>query len=93
MIPSVRSRCTWSAASGARWRWGCSRVNPEHSIAIQALGVAAYGVFCAAFAAAAFGIIRATMGLRVSREEEIRGLDLGEHGMEAYPDFQGFLTK
>lgn len=33
------------------------------------------------------------MGLRVSKEEEIEGLDIGEHGMEAYPDFQGFLTK
>jgi ammonia channel protein AmtB len=31
--------------------------------------------------------------MRVSREEEIAGLDLGEHGMKAYPDFQGFLTK
>jgi ammonium transporter, Amt family len=26
-------------------------------------------------------------GLRVSEEEEVDGLDLGEHGMEAYPDF------
>lgn len=38
-------------------------------------------------------VIKAIMGLRVSREEEIGGLDIGEHGMEAYPDFQGFLTK
>ena len=37
--------------------------------------------------------IKALMGLRVSRAEEIGGLDVGEHGMEAYPDFQGFLTK
>ena len=37
--------------------------------------------------------IKAIMGIRVSREEEIEGLDIGEHGMEAYPDFQGFLTK
>ncbi len=28
------------------------------------------------------------MGLRVSEEEEIGGLDLGEHSMEAYPDFE-----
>jgi ammonium transporter, Amt family len=37
--------------------------------------------------------IKALLGLRVSRAEEIGGLDVGEHGMEAYPDFQGFLTK
>ena len=29
-----------------------------------------------------------TMGLRVSEEEEMKGLDITEHGMEAYPDFQ-----
>jgi len=31
--------------------------------------------------------------MRVSKREEIVGLDIGEHGMKAYPDFQGFLTK
>ena len=35
----------------------------------------------------------AIMGIRVTREEELGGLDIGEHGNEAYPDFQGFLTK
>ncbi len=34
-------------------------------------------------------IVKAIMGLRVSQEEEIEGLDIGEHGQEAYPDFQG----
>jgi len=38
-------------------------------------------------------IIKLTMGVRVKKEEEITGLDIGEHGIEAYPDFQGFLTK
>jgi Amt family ammonium transporter len=33
------------------------------------------------------------IGLRVSREEELRGLDICEHNNEAYPDFQGFLVK
>jgi len=28
------------------------------------------------------------MGIRVSEEEENEGLDIGEHGQEAYPDFQ-----
>jgi ammonium transporter, Amt family len=31
--------------------------------------------------------VKATMGLRVSEEEEFQGLDIGEHGQEAYPDF------
>ena len=37
-----------------------------------------------------FYAIKKTMGLRVSREEEIKGLDIEEHGMEAYAGFQIF---
>ncbi len=33
------------------------------------------------------------MGIRVSQEEELRGLDIGEHGMEAYSGFQIFLNQ
>jgi Amt family ammonium transporter len=40
-----------------------------------------------------FFVLKKLGALRVSAEEETRGLDIGEHGMEAYPDFQGFLTK
>ncbi len=36
-----------------------------------------------------FVAIKFTMGLRVSEHEEIRGLDLDEHGLEAYPEFSG----
>ena len=32
-----------------------------------------------------FGLLKATVGLRVSREEELQGLDISEHGTEAYP--------
>jgi Amt family ammonium transporter len=53
----------------------------------QALGVAAYGVVTFIFAMAVFGALKATMGIRVSASEEIEGLDIGEHGMEAYPGF------
>ncbi|VVB71504.1 Ammonium Transporter Family protein [uncultured archaeon] len=34
-----------------------------------------------------FALLKHTVGLRVSREEEIAGLDLGEHGYSAYPEF------
>ena len=33
-------------------------------------------------------IVKSTVGLRVDKEEELRGLDISEHGMEAYPDFR-----
>lgn len=41
---------------------------------------------------ALFSILKATGRLRVSAEEEIRGLDIGEHGEEAYKGFQIFTT-
>ncbi len=63
------------------------------SFSTQLIGVVAYGVVCVIAALIFFGLVRALMGLRVSAEEELSGLDIGEHGMEAYPDFQGFLTK
>jgi Amt family ammonium transporter len=62
-------------------------------LAVQATGVLAVGAFTFAVAFAAWFLIKMFFGMRVTREEEIGGLDVGEHGMEAYPDFQGFLTK
>lgn len=78
--------------------WGTLAVglfspNPDHTLGRQALGVMAYGLFCFPLCLIMFGVLKATIGLRVSRAEEMGGLDVGEHGMEAYPDFQGFLTK
>lgn len=55
---------------------------------MQAVGVGLVGAWCLITGFALFGALRAVSGLRVSQEEELRGLDLGEHGMEAWPDFQ-----
>jgi len=55
--------------------------------AVQATGVAAITCWGLLLAFIAFKIIGATVGLRVSPEEELEGLDIGEHGMEAYSDF------
>lgn len=71
--------------------WGTLAVgifSADHSFMVQLLGVAAYGVFTLVCAFALFMIIKVTMGLRVEEEEELKGLDLSEHGMESYPDFQ-----
>ncbi len=71
--------------------WGTLAVgifSADHSIFIQFVGVISYGVFTLLCAAILFLVIRMIMGLRVSQEEEMEGLDYGEHGMEAYPDFQ-----
>ncbi|NCC32853.1 MAG: ammonium transporter [Chloroflexia bacterium] len=53
----------------------------------QAIGVVAVGVWTVVLSGALFYGIKATIGLRVSKEEEELGLDLGEHGVAAYPDF------
>ena len=63
------------------------------SLGTQAIGVAAVGAYSLACAGTIFGIIRATMGLRVSEKEEMQGLDIGEHGMEAYGGFQIFSSQ
>jgi Amt family ammonium transporter len=53
----------------------------------QATGVLAVGAFVFAVALVAWLAIKATIGVRVSEEEELEGLDIGEHGNRAYPDF------
>jgi Amt family ammonium transporter len=63
---------------------GLFSTNPEHSFLTQLIGVAAYGAATVLSAGLIFGAVKATMGLRVSEEEEIEGLDYGEHGMHAY---------
>lgn len=62
-------------------------------LGLQALGVSASCIFAMLTMGIVFKIIQKTFGLRVSREEELRGLDIGEHGMEAYAGFQVFTTQ
>ncbi len=50
----------------------------------QMVGVLAYGAATFGAAMAIFLVVRAVMGLRVSEDEEIEGLDYSEHGMHAY---------
>jgi len=53
----------------------------------QALGVATVGVFVFTAASVCWLALKAIVGIRVSLQEEITGLDIGEHGNMAYPDF------
>jgi len=57
-------------------------------IGVQLLGIAAAFAWVFPTAYLLFSGIKKFMGLRISHEEEIDGLDIGEHGNEAYPDFQ-----
>jgi len=65
---------------------------------LRQLGVQALGTFTVTASAIAsmglvFPVIKRTIGLRVSRTEELRGLDVGEHGMESYADFRVYVTQ
>jgi Amt family ammonium transporter len=51
----------------------------------QAIGVLAYAVWAITLSFIVLGILKATIGLRVSKEVEIEGLDISEHGSIAYP--------
>lgn len=53
----------------------------------QLIGIAAVGGFTFVASFAAWYLIKITAGVRVSPEEEFEGLDIGEHGMSAYPEF------
>ncbi len=59
----------------------------EASLGTQLLGIAAYGVFTFVGALILWIILKAIVGIRVSEEDEINGLDMAELGMEAYPEF------
>ncbi len=59
----------------------------------QILGVAACVGFTAVSMWAVFKCIDAVIGLRVEKETELRGLDMDEHGNEAYAGFQIFITE
>ena len=58
------------------------------SFMTQLIGTLSVSAFAFIFSIIFFGILKVTIGIRVSEEEEYEGLDIGEHGQEAYPDFQ-----
>ena len=71
-------------AAGA---WGTIAVaitNPEASIIVQGLGVVAIGLFVAITTFAVWFVLRAMVGIRLQRRQELTGGDLTEVGMRAY---------
>jgi ammonium transporter, Amt family len=67
---------------------GIFSTNSEHSVGTQILGTLSYAVFAFVASLLLATIVKATIGFRVSAEEEDEGLDMGEHGQPAYADFQ-----
>ena len=72
--------------------WGLLAVpltNAEATLAAQAIGLGSILGWVFATSFIAWLIIRLIMGIRVGEEEEYEGVDIGECGLEAYPEFVG----
>lgn len=70
--------------------WGLLAVcltNPDATLGAQLLGIGCIFGWVFVTSLIAWGILKVTMGLRVSEEEEYDGVDVAECGMEAYPEF------
>ncbi|MEM8921325.1 MAG: ammonium transporter, partial [Pseudomonadota bacterium] len=70
--------------------WGTMAVpltNSGTNFGTQALGVVAVGVFVFITSAIVWFVLKMTVGIRVSEEDELEGVDKIETGLEAYPDF------
>lgn len=72
--------------------WGTLAVglfSAEASFVTQLIGTSSVLLFTFLFSLGVFWVIDALMGVRVSSEIEFGGLDMAEHGNEAYPNFAG----
>ncbi len=70
--------------------WGLLAVcltNPDASLSTQLFGIGVIFTWVFAASFVVWMIIKAVLGIRVSEEEEYEGLDVGECGLEAYPEF------
>ena len=70
--------------------WGTIAVvltNPDASLATQLYSIVVVGLFTVIASGIVWFILKVAMGIRVSEEDEITGLDMAEMGMEAYPEF------
>jgi Amt family ammonium transporter len=70
--------------------WGLLAVcltNPDASLGAQLMGIGTIFVWVFATSFVVWMIIKMIMGIRVSEQEEYEGVDIGECGLEAYPEF------
>jgi Amt family ammonium transporter len=70
--------------------WGTLVVpvsNPDATFISQLIGIVAVGAFTFVASLVVWGILKSTVGIRISEEAEDAGIDQTELGMEAYPEF------
>ena len=70
--------------------WGTLIVawtNPDASFSVQLMGVVSYGIFTLIVSFVVWLLIKSTVGIRASKDDEEYGLDFSELGAISYPDF------
>ncbi|MFM7448002.1 MAG: ammonium transporter [Leptolyngbyaceae cyanobacterium] len=81
--PSEKAGALYSAGPAA----GLFHGGGLGQLGIQLLGAVSVGGVTVLLCYIFWAVLKATLGIRVTEEEEFMGLDVGEHGMEAYPGF------
>ncbi len=89
---SVHGVCgAWGTIALVFFQRDAIAVGPQ--LMTQLVGVGAMFIWAFGCGMLLFNIIKFTVGLRVSHDEEVKGLDISEHGNEAYSGFQLFLNQ
>ena len=71
--------------------WGLIAVaitNPDARLSVQLIGLVTIFAWVFVTSSIVWFVIKKTLGIRVSEEEEYEGVDLSECGLEAYPEFK-----
>jgi Amt family ammonium transporter len=87
VIGGIWSALAIAALSGGTWDLRLHRIGAE------AIGLGLVAGLSVAASCLVFFLLRATVGVRVSEANELEGLDLAEHDLNAYPDFQQTMIK
>jgi Amt family ammonium transporter len=82
----------WGTVAVGLFLHGTPMERARH-LGIQAIGAGAIVLISAVPSVALFAILKATVGLRSKEADEYDGLDLAEHDIGAYPDFQQTMIK
>ena len=90
---AIFAQSKYAALSGFNEINGIIFGGPFRFLLIQAIGVLSIFLWAVISSTVLFLFIKITVGLRVNIDEEIRGLDIDEHGVESYSGFQIFITQ